>query len=44
MEARQMKLLVKVIQAEYSDAAQIAIVDMTWEFLATPEYWLTKPN
>jgi hypothetical protein len=28
-----MKLLVKVIEAEYSDAAQIAIVDMTWEFL-----------
>lgn len=30
-----MKLLVKVIEAEYSDTAQIAIVDMTWEFLAT---------
>ena len=28
-----MKLLVKVIEAEYSDAAQIAIVDMTWDFL-----------
>jgi len=28
-----MKLLVKVIEAEYSDSAQIAIVDMTWEFL-----------
>ena len=28
-----MKLLVKVIEAEYSDAAEIAIVDMTWEFL-----------
>src|SRR4030095_12952233 len=33
VEARQMKLLVKVIEAEYSDAAQIAIVDMTWDFL-----------
>ncbi len=30
-----MKLLVKVIEAEYSDAAQIAIVDLTLEFLAT---------
>jgi hypothetical protein len=30
-----MKLLVKVIEAEYSDTAQIAIVDMTWDFLAT---------
>lgn len=29
-----MKLLVKVIEAEYSDAAQIAIVDLTLEFLA----------
>ena len=28
-----MKLLVKVIEAEYSDAAQVAIVDMTWDFL-----------
>jgi hypothetical protein len=28
-----MKLLVKVIEAEYSDAAQIAIVDITWDFL-----------
>ena len=28
-----MKLLVKVIEAEYSDAAQIAIVDKTWDFL-----------
>lgn len=28
-----MKLLVKVIEAEYSDAAQIAIVDVTWDFL-----------
>ena len=28
-----MKLLVKVIEAEYSDAAQIAIVDMTWDLL-----------
>ena len=28
-----MKLLVKVIEAKYSDAAHIAIVDMTWEFL-----------
>lgn len=30
-----MKLLVKVIEAEYSDSAQIAIVDLTWEFLVT---------
>jgi len=30
-----MKLLVKVIEAEYSDSAQIAIVDVTWDFLAT---------
>jgi hypothetical protein len=29
VEVRHMKLLVKVIEAEYSDAAQIAIVDMT---------------
>jgi hypothetical protein len=29
-----MKLLVRVIEAEYSDAAQIAIVNMTWDFLA----------
>ena len=28
-----MKLLVKVIEPEYSDAAQIAIVDITWDFL-----------
>ena len=32
-EARQMKLLVKVIETESSDAAQIAIVNMTWDFL-----------
>jgi hypothetical protein len=30
-----MKLLVKVIEAEYSDSAQIAIVDVTWDFLVT---------
>ena len=29
-----MKLLVKVIETESSDGAQIAIVNMTWDFLA----------